>query len=121
MRALFFAVLILCCSCQSQSLSNGSTLQADPQTELPLWKGSFRPQLSLQNALHVAEEYIDGNHSGISDYWLFEAKFITFGDKRTSNQQPAWFFWWVKNDDSMGGYVELIVFMNGQIRRMPSM
>jgi len=64
MRALALAALILL-GCQSvrtfaQSFPNdGAAPQVGERTELSLPKSSYKPQLSLQDALKIAERYVN--------------------------------------------------------------
>jgi hypothetical protein len=83
----------------------------------------FRPKLSLQKALQLAENYIETEHIDISSYWLYRAKFILSGDTNTPDKEklPCWHFWWVNDDGSMGDYVEIMVTMDGKVWRAVSM
>lgn len=89
-------------------------------TDLPLPKRSFRPKMSLQSALKLAEKYIDKNKINISLYYLYQAKYVMYGGE--GNNEPAWSFWWVNENGSMGDYVLILVLINsGEIRHPPSM
>jgi hypothetical protein len=83
----------------------------------------FRPKLSLQNALKIAEKYVDDEHVDMSSYWLYRAKFIMMGDQNTAekNKLPCWHFWWVNDTGTLGDYVEILVTMDGKASRAPSM
>lgn len=88
--------------------------------DLPLPKRSFRPKLTLQRALKLAENYIEKEKIDISPFYLYEAKYILYGSK--TSQEPCWFFWWVSENGATGNYVELIVLIEtGNVRRLPSM
>lgn len=89
--------------------------------DLPLPKrGSYRPSLTLQNALKLADGYIAKERIDISRYYLYEAKYILYGSK--DNQEPSWFFWWVNENGVIGDYVEIVVSIKtGNVRRLPSM
>jgi len=84
---------------------------------------TFRPKLSLQEALQIAQSYIDKEHIDTSSYWLYRAMFILYGDSRTADKDklPCWHFWWVNNSGDMGDYVEILVAMDGKAWRVPSM
>lgn len=84
---------------------------------------TFRPKLSLQDALQIAQTYIDKEHIDISSYWLYRAMFILYGDSKTPDKDklPCWHFWWVTNSGDMGDYVEILVAMDGKAWRIPSM
>ncbi len=80
----------------------------------------FRPRLTLQRALRVAERYIERERIDISPYYLYEAKYVLYGS--AGNQEPAWFFWWVNENGSLGNYVQIVVSINtGEIRRLSTM
>ena len=88
--------------------------------DLPLPKRSFRPKLTLQRALKLAENYIAKEKIDISPFYLYEAKYILYGSK--TNQEPCWFFWWINENGAAGNYVELIVSIETEnVRRLPSM
>ena len=88
--------------------------------DLPLAKRNFRPKLTLQRALKLAESYTAKEKINLSQYYLYQAKYILYGDK--DNQEPCWFFWWVNEDGALGNYVEIIVSIeSGNVRRLPSM
>ncbi len=36
-------------------------------------------------------------------------------------KETRWFFWWVNENGATGDYVEVIVSMEGQVSRLPSM
>ena len=88
--------------------------------DLPLPKRGFRPSLTLQNALKLADGYITKEKIDLSPYYLYEAKYILYGSKE--NQEPSWFFWWVNENGAAGDYVEVVVSKKtGNVRRLPSM
>ncbi len=87
---------------------------------LPVAKRKFRPKLSLQRALKLAENYIAKEKIDISSFYLYQAKYIMYGSKE--NQQPSWFFWWVNEDGALGNYVEIVVSIETRsVGRLPSM
>jgi len=87
---------------------------------LPITRRKFRPKISLQRALKLAESYIEKEKIDISSFYLYQAKFIMYGSK--DNQQPAWHLWWVSEDGALGNYVEILVMINtGSVSRLPSM
>ena len=89
-------------------------------SDLPLPKRGYRPSLTLQKALKIADGYIRKERIDISHYYLLEAKHILYGIK--DNQDPSWFFWWVNENGAMGDYVEIIVSIKtGSVMRLPSM
>lgn len=88
--------------------------------DLPLPKRGYRPGLTLQKALKIADGYIRKERIDISHYYLVEVKHILYGSK--DNQDPSWCFWWVNENGAIGDYVEIIVSIRtGSVMRLPSM
>ncbi len=88
--------------------------------ELPVPQRGFRPRLTLQRALTLAERYVERERIDISAYYLYEAKYILYGSE--GNREPSWFFWWVNENGSLGDYIQIVVSINtGEIRQIPSM
>ena len=85
--------------------------------------GSFKPKISMQDALKLAEGYIEKQHIDISSYWLFRGIFYLSGDEHTADKDklPGWHFWWVHESGAMGDYVEIFVGMDGRATRLTSM
>ena len=80
----------------------------------------FRPKLTLQQALKLAESYAAKRKIDLSPYYLYEAKYILYGDK--DDQKPCWFFWWVNENGALGDYVRIVVSMEtGSVNQLPSM
>lgn len=93
---------------------------AENQTVLPIAKQTFRPKLTLQNALKLAESYIEKEKFDLSSFYLYQAKFILYGEKES--RKPAWYFWWLNETGALGNYVEILVLIDtGQVSRLPSM
>lgn len=87
---------------------------------LPTGKRKFRPKISLQRALKLAESYIEKEKIDISSFYLYQAKYILYGSKE--NRKPAWHLWWVNEDGTLGNYVEILVFIDtGSVGQLPSM
>ena len=88
-------------------------------SELPVAKG-YRPKLTMQRALGLAEGYIKKQKMDISPYYLQEGKFILYGNK--DNQVPSWSFSWVNENGALGDYVNIIVSIEtGNAMRLPSL
>src|SRR5215510_1064202 len=84
--------------------------------ELPK-RNSYRPRLTLQKALEIADAFISKERIDISKFYLIEAKYILYGDK--ANKDPSWYFWWVNEDGASGHYVEIVVSIKtGSARRL---
>ena len=128
MIVAMLSFLFVCLEADSQSLSPSPGSQRRSATapkivDLPLSRHQFRPKLSLQSALRIADGYIEKEHIDISSYWLYRANFILYGDqgKNDKDKDPCWHFWWVNNNGSLGDYVEIIVSMDEKAWRLPSM
>lgn len=130
MRRAFMALILLalaniCFAGQpsqaaSSQVSDSRNQQVD---EPPPVKSVHRPKLPLQEALKIAEGFINQQHIDIRPFWLYRAIFILEGDEKTPDQDkiPGWHFWWVNENGALGDYVEIFVDMNGRANRMPSM
>jgi hypothetical protein len=128
MKALVaFGIIVLCSPIlRSQTVQpTKPESSADPSIssrqilELPK-RSSYRPPLTLQNALKIADAYITQEKIDISQYYLLEAKYILYGDK--DHKEPSWYFWWVHEDGAAGHYVEIVVSIKTRsARRLMSM
>jgi hypothetical protein len=107
----------------SQAFSGDSGAKDQQAANLPVVKGTFRPNPSLQDALKIAEGYIRKQHIDMSSYRLYRGVLILYGDNNTAAQDktPCWHLWWVKDTAAMGDYVEILVDMDGKAWRVPSM
>ena len=127
MRLLFSVVFglagALICSAQTNQTTPppGPSIPMKQVLELPAPKREgLRPGLSLQAALKLAETYIAKQRIHIAPYYLYEAKYVLYGTKE--NQDPSWFFWWVKEDGMIGDYVYIVVSIRTRsVFRPPSM
>jgi len=130
-RALILLAMLLfvgfCLQAGAQSSqpasSQGHGIKDQSTVASPMAKQTHRPRLSLQEALKIAQGFIDQEHIDIAPYWLYRAMFILLGDEHTADQDklPGWHFWWVSDTGELGNYVEIFVDMNGRASRMPSM
>ena len=113
--------------CRAQRLPADSP--QSPQTKdlqsapLPAKAGTYRPKLTLQQALQIAEDYIDKEQIDIRPYWLYQAHYILSGDEKTPDEKkaPAWHFLWVSEAGVLGDDVDILVFMNGTVYRSVTM
>lgn len=88
--------------------------------DLPLPRRGFRPKITLQRALKMAERYLAKEKIDLSPYYLYQAKYTLYGSKE--NQEPCWFFWWMNESGAAGDYVEIIVSIEtGKVTRLASM
>lgn len=105
---------------QAKPNAQENTVTQRQTVHLSLAKRSFRPKLTLQDALKIAESYIESRKIDISPYYLYQAKYILWGAK--DNQEPCWHFWWVHENGAAGNYVEIVVSIDtAKARRVPSM
>ena len=122
MRTFFCFLIILLCS--SFALGQDKTAEktdkiTDKQiVELPK-RTSSKPKLSMQRAMKLMESYIEKEKIDTSDYYLWSVGLIQYGSE--NNKKPAWHFWWLNEKLSVGDYIEILVFMDGSVRRTPSM
>ena len=131
MRRIFSLIAIIIClsgltvAQSRQSPASAQNPQEQPVTnrrivELPLAKRGFRPRLTLQQALKLAEGYIEKEKIEIASYFLLEARMIQYGGEKDV-KEPRWFLWWINENGAMGDYVQITVSMEGQVSRHPSM
>ena len=73
----------------------------------------------MQKAMKLVEKYIRKEKIDTSDFFLSQIRMIQYGSE--NNKKPAWYFWWLNVDGALGNYIEIIVFMDGSTRRIPSM
>ena len=127
MRAIvLFAViafLIPRAEAQDQSTPAAARAQGTATLDLPTSHREYKPKLSLQAALKIAEEFVADEHIDVSGGWLYEARFTLYGDKSNPDRQkdPCWFFQWIPESGLVGGQVEIVVFMEGKAMRLPTM
>jgi len=108
----------LCLAAGAQSSQPPNTSDNSPNAQI-----RFRPKLPLQDALKIAESYIDEQRIDISPFWLYQVRYILVGDETTPPEKelPCWHFWWVNDSAASGDYVEILVTMDGKPSRAPSM
>lgn len=126
--SLLVTVLLVClsleCSAQSQANSTQDSQAKEHQSTLFSANAvSFRPKLTLQEAVKIAEDYISKEQIDIRPYWLYRAIYILVGDEKTPAEKklPAWHFLWVSEKGVIGDDVEILVYMDGKAYRAPSM
>ena len=128
----FFLILILLAMPRLSFSQSRQEPKAKPKSEeslpthdqtvgLPLLKRGFKPKLTLQQALKIAEHYIVNEKIDLSSYFLLEAKFILYGE---DVKDPRWFFVWSSSGQAKllhGVDFELTVNMEGKVNIIPSM
>ena len=120
--ALFFVLMSLLISsldAQRRSVPGPTAAQNSIPLNLPRSGRSYRPQVSLQTALDIAESYVASEHISVSDGWLSEARFILYGDHAMADKdkEPNWLFVWTTDE----GYVRIMVSMDGKAMRLPEL
>jgi hypothetical protein len=117
MRILLVMVAVMLLSTLAFGQSNETNQQV---TDLSLVRRNFRPKLTLQNALKLAEAYVEKEKINVSHYFLSEVRMIKYGGE-TDVKEPRWFFVWVKDNGGIGNQIEISVSMDGKVERHPSM
>jgi hypothetical protein len=120
-QAFLFALMALLIpySGQGQTVSPSAAVQNGVPLNLPTSRRGYKPTISLQAALKVAESYLAAEHINGSNGWLSEARFFLYGD-RAKDKEPCWLFVWI-TDRSLGGHVDVTVSMDGKAMRLPTM
>lgn len=120
------AIAVLCVSLVpalpaiGQSTSKKQITVTNPES-LPISRHAARPKLSLENALAIAKSQLK-NPVEIPSYWLYGAHFTLYGDSKLldKDKAPCWHFIWL-SDDSSQPTIEVVVFMNGDSMRVPTL
>ncbi|MBA3804822.1 MAG: hypothetical protein H0X14_03805 [Acidobacteria bacterium] len=89
-------------------------------TDLPLLRRTFRPKITLQKALKIAESYVKKRKINVSSYYLLEARMIRYGSE-SGVKEPRWFFLWAHEHGVIGNEIQVSVSMNGKAAVHPSM
>ncbi len=108
---------------QDQSPPAAVRAQGRATLDLPTSHRGYKPKISLQAALRIAEDFVADEHIDVSGGWLYEARFTLYGDKSKPDTQkdPCWFFQWEPESGLVGAQVEIVVFMDGKAMRLPTM
>jgi len=113
MTVLLLSPLAFGQSTETNQKTQEPTVLNPQMTDLPLLRRSFRPKLTLQRALKIAEAYLRKERINISHYFLFEARLIQYGSGKEM-KEPRWFFVWVNDSGGMGNQIEISVSMDGK-------
>jgi hypothetical protein len=104
-----------------RSLRDSSKIRVEMGVPFPEFPDSLnRPEITLQEALALAEKYIKSAKIDIKHYYLFEARMIFYGPPE-GEKEERWYFWWVNENKSDGDYIEITVSMDGTVNRLSSM
>lgn len=117
---LFLSTLAFGQSTETNPKKQDSSVSNPQVTNLSLPRRSFRPKLTLQSALKIAEDYIEKERIDVSHYFLSEVRMIQYGSENDM-KEPRWFFVWVSENGAIGNQIEISVSMDGQVGRHPSM
>ena len=124
MRAvvLFAVIAFLIPHAEAHGQSAAALAQSEAAT-LPTSHHGYKPKLSLQAALKIAEDFVAKEHIDVSGGWLYEARFTLYGEKTKSDREkpPCWFFQWIPESGLIGAQIEVVVFMDGKAMRLPTM
>jgi hypothetical protein len=92
---------------------------AAPQTtKFPQFQGS-KPRVEMPKALKLAQKFIKKQKINTANYYLSRVNLIAFG--AAGERQIVWYFRWVGVDGTIGDYIEIAVFMDKSVRRLPPM
>ncbi len=108
---------------QDQSVPVAARAQSVAKLDLPTSHRGYKPKISLQAALKIAEDFVAAEHIDVSGGWLHEARFTLYGDKTKPDRErdPCWFFQWMPESGLIGAQIEVVVFMDGKAMRLPTM
>jgi hypothetical protein len=127
MRIVLALMTILFLSALASGQSNEANQKPKDQSilnrqihELPAPQRNFRPRLTLQQALKLAEAYAEKEKIDMPRYYLLAARMIQYGGEKQV-KEPRWFFLWASESGEMGNNIEISVSMEGKITRHPSM
>jgi hypothetical protein len=120
--ALFFvlmSLLIPYSEAQRKSVPAPAAAQSSVPLNLPTSSRSYKPKVSLQTGLGIAESYVASEHINVSDGWLSEARFILYGGRAMADKdkEPNWLFVWATDR----GYVQIMVSMDGKAMVLPEL
>ena len=101
MRAVvLFAVIVFLiprAEAQDQSVRAAARAQSVAKFASPASHRGYKPKISLQAALKIAEDFVADERIDVSGGWLNEARFTLYGGKTKpdSEKEPCWFFQWI--------------------------
>ncbi|MCG2711415.1 MAG: hypothetical protein L6416_03715 [Candidatus Omnitrophica bacterium] len=123
MKSKILIITILLYLCQATLFFNTACAQTNDRKKTDLNIDQFvaktyRPEITLQEALKIAEKFIKDNTIDVSEYYLNDVKMIKYGGKENS-----WFFIWIneKIPASLGDEIHIIVTMDGVAKRLPTL
>lgn len=117
---LVLSTLALGQSNQTNQKTQDTSLSNQQVNDFSRLKRNFRPKLTLQNALKIAEDYIEQSRADASNYFLVEARMIQYGGEKDV-KEFRWFFVWAHESGALGSNIEITVSMDGKVEQHPSM
>ena len=117
---LFLSTLAFGQSTETTPKKQDSSVSNPQVADFSLLRRKFRPKLTLQSALKIAEDYIEKERVDVSRYFLSEVRMIQYGSEKDV-KEPRWFFVWVNESGGIGNQIEISVSMDGQVGRHPTM
>ena len=116
MKILFCIAVIFLCSSAAFG-QNKTDKSPDKQTlKFPQFKGS-KPRIEMPKALKIMGKFIKKEKIDTTNYYLSRANLIQYGAK--NDKKLVWYFRWVNVDGTVGDYIEIAVFMDESVRRLP--
>jgi hypothetical protein len=122
MKSLFCILLIFLCSTaafgQNKPEKSPDKTAAQQTLKFPQFKGS-KPRIEMPKALKIMKKFVKKEKINTSNYYLSRVNIIQYTAE--NNKQLVWYFRWVNVDGGVGDYIEIAVFMDGSVRRLPPM
>jgi hypothetical protein len=117
------AILLPVLEAGGQPVSASTLVQDGAPASLSTLNRGYRPKISLQAALRIAEEYVASEHINVSNGWLSVARFLLYGDATQADRdkQTSWLFVWNTDRGPAGTHVDVAVSMNGKAMLLPAM
>lgn len=114
MRVLIFTLTVLFLTGGALGQQSEPHLTITKHQILDLAPRDKAPRISLQQALKVAEGFIEKEKINISTSYLFEAKWV----QDDVGVEPKWRFWWVaiQINDKPTDDIRITVSMNGKAK-----
>ena len=118
MESLFCILAIFLCAPIAFGQNKTNKTTGKQILKFPQFNGS-KPRIEMPKALKLTEKFIKKEKIDTSNYYLSRVNLIQYGAK--DDKQIVWYFRWVKTDGTVGDYIEIAVFMDGSVRRLPPM
>jgi anaerobic ribonucleoside-triphosphate reductase len=116
MKSLFCLLVFFLCSATAFGQNNSGKSADNQQLKFPQFNG-LKPRIEIPKALKIMKKFIKKTKIDTSNYYLSRVNLIQYSAK--DGRQIVWYFRWVKTDGAVGDYIEITVFMDGSVRRLP--